>query len=268
MSDLPLGKPTDYPSRYAPSVLRPVARLRAREKIGIRDALPFLGEDLWNCYELSWLDSGGLPRIGVLQLRIRCDTPALVESKSLKRYLGSFAQTVFAGRDAVAAVVEADLSRLLGSAVAAVVLAPGDIDSPVDDLPGVCLDDLPVKITRYQYDPGLLAAGRETGADAVHSHLFRSVCPVTGQPDWGSIAIAWRGRLIRRETLLAYLVSYRQTADFHEDAVERIFVDVKAAAAATELTVYGRFLRRGGIDINPYRSTAGRTAPAVRLPRQ
>ncbi len=260
MSDLPLGRHVAYPTHYDPSVLRPIDRAPARRRLGI-DTLPFFGEDVWNGYELSWLSPSGLPRVGVLTLRVPCRSAATVESKSLKLYLNSFAQTAFAGRDDVADTIAADLAGIVRCRIAAGIAA--STATACTDFESFCLDD-----TQPCPAEPTLTATDDPGADAVHTHLFRSVCPITGQPDWGSVQIAWHGRGIERPRLLAYLLSYRNEASFHEDAVERIFVDVLEAAQATELTVHGRFLRRGGIDINPYRSTSHRPAPLIRLPRQ
>ena len=260
MNDLPLGTQTAYPVRYDPSVLRAIDRAPARRRIGINAKLPFSGEDVWTGYELSWLLPGGLPRIGVLTLRVPCTSPALVESKSLKLYLNSFAHTAFARREDVADVIATDLARIVGCRISAEVGAA--TATAAADFESFCLDDTqPCAI-----EP--LLAGTDDGADAVHTHLFRSVCPITGQPDWGSVQIAWRGRRIERPQLLAYLLSYRTERSFHEDAIERIFVDVQRATQVVELTVYGRFLRRGGIDVNPFRTTGQRSAPLIRLPRQ
>ena len=267
MTDLPLGKPVDAPRRVDPSVLRPIDRAAARERLGIVGSLPFNGEDVWRCYELSWLRPGGLPRIGVLTLRIPCTSPATVESKSLKLYLNGFAHTEFASGGDVVRQVATDLEGIVGAEVSAVIT-----DTPADpaasDFTSFCLDGLPVDVDRYEPDAALLAPSGSMGTDAVHTHLFRSVCPITGQPDWGSVAVSWRGMLLDRASLLRYLVSYRDAAGFHEDVVEGIFVDLRAATGATELTVDGRFLRRGGIDLNPFRSTHRDRAPAVRLWRQ
>ena len=265
--DLPLGRRVAYPASYDASVLRTIERHTARKEIGIGDPLPFLGEDVWNCYELSWLAPSGLPQVGVLTLRVRVDSPRIVESKSLKLYLGGFGGSKFEDSAAVRAAIEDDLSRETGSAVEVTV---GDLDDiqRLGDFATFCLDHLPVSVDRYERSSDLLVATGESGRDAVHTHLFRSVCPITGQPDWGSIAIAYRGRLLDRASVLRYLVSYRETAEFHEVATERVFADLHKATDATELTVDARFLRRGGIDINPYRSTARSRAPMVRLPRQ
>ena len=219
----------------------------------------------WHCYELSWLKPGGLPRIGVLTLRVPCTSPATVESKSLKLYLNGFAHTVFDSADAVAATIEADLSALAGAPVTATISQTPDT---ITDFTSYCLDGLDVRDVGYTApDPTLLIATGQDGADAVHTHLFRSICPITGQPDWASVALAWRGRHLDRTGVLRYLVSYREAAAFHEDVVERIFADIRQAAAK-ELTVDGRFLRRGGIELNPYRSTVQGRAPAIRLWRQ
>ena len=267
MTDLPLGRQVDGPRHVDPSVLRPIDRAAARARLGVGEPLPFAGEDVWRCYELSWLRPGGLPRIGVLTLRIPCTSAATVESKSLKLYLNGFAHTEFASAGDVATRVTADLEVLTGAAVAA-DLAVGPRGAGASDFLSFCLDGLPVEVEHYEPDTGLLELTGSVGRDAVHTHLFRSVCPITAQPDWGSVAVSWRGNLLDRCSLLRYLVSYRDAAGFHEDVIERIFIDLRTATDAAELTVDGRFLRRGGIDLNPYRSTRGSRAPIFRLWRQ
>lgn len=263
--DLPLGRPVVHPKTYDPSVLRTIERRTARQAIGVGDPLPFQGEDVWNGYELSWLAPSGLPRIGVLTVRVPVDSPRIVESKSLKLYLGGFGGSKFEDLGTVCSAIERDLSRETGSAVQ---VAIGDDAQRLGDFATFCLDHLHISVNRYQRSPDLLTATGKIGRDAVCTHLFRSVCPVTGQPDWGSVAITYRGRLLDRESVLRYLVSYRETADFHEAATEQIFTDLHKATGATELTVDARFLRRGGIDINPFRSTTQSEAPMLRLPRQ
>ena len=266
--DLPLGRSVGYRTTRDPSVLRGIARAPARANIGLGDPLPF-GEDLWNAYEFSWLAPSGLPRIGVLTARVPCASPRIVESKSLKLYLGGFAQTVFAARADVTAAITQDLTAATGAAVSVQLNAPA-ATMPLGEFRGFCLDDLDVNIEHYEVAPQLLASAEPSaaGTDAVYTHLFRCLCPVTGQPDHGSIRVAWRGRQLDRADLLAYLVSFRTSTGFHEETVERIFVDVRHAAEATELAVEGRFLRRGGIDINPWRSTSPRPPEVIRLPRQ
>lgn len=270
MADAPLGhtalgKAVPMPSRYDPGALQRIERAAARRGIGLEGALPFHGVDIWRAYELSWLLPGGKPANAVATLEVDCSSPATVESKSLKLYLGSFAQEVFANAEAVRKTVAADVAGVAGQAVAVDV---GPTPAATGELPGFCLDALPLATTDYQLNVALLRPLQTLGEDAVHTHLFRSLCPATGQPDWGSIAIAWRGCLLDRTSLLAYLVAFRCAACFHEDAIERIFMDVRAAAEATELAVAGCFLRRGGIDINPFRATGRGAAPNVRLVRQ
>lgn len=265
--DLPLGRRVDAPLRYDPSVLRSIDRRTARREMGIGDKLPFSGEDVWNCHELSWLSPSGLPRAGVLTVRVPVESPRIVESKSLKLYLNGFNAETFEDADTVAAAVERDLAGETGGDVRASIRDSRAVDPP-GDFASFCLDDLPARVERYERAPELLAASDEQGADAVHTHLFRTVCPITGQPDWGSVRIDYRGRLLDRTGLLRYLISYRNQADFHEVTAERIFVDIHNAADATELTVDARYLRRGGIDINPFRSTNLAEAPPIRLPRQ
>lgn len=265
--DLPLGRRVDTPTHYDPSGLRSIDRRLARQHIGIAEPLPFLGEDVWNCYELSWLAPTGLPRIAVLTLRVPAESPRIVESKSLKLYLNGFGGTTFEDSTTVADRIEGDLGREIGMTVEAVIRGVDDVES-LGDFTSFCLDALPTSADRYQRSPDLLATTGNTGRDAVHTHLFRTVCPITAQPDWGSVAIAYRGRLLDRASVLRYLVSYRDTADFHEVLAERLFVDLHEATHAMELTVDARFLRRGGIDINPFRSTSRSRAPTVRLSRQ
>ena len=266
-NDLPLGRRVDYPRRYDRSVLRRIERRTGRETIGITGSLPFTGEDVWHCYEFSWLAPTGIPRVAVLTLRVPVDSPYIVESKSLKLYLNGFAGTTFEGPDVVVERIEGDLGREAGEAVRVTMEAPDDTQTP-GNFESDCLDGLSVTTERYQRAPQLLTSTGDSGRDAVHTHLFRTLCPVTGQPDWGSVAIDYRGRLIDRASLLRYLVSYRDTAVFHEVAAEQLFVDLHEATGATDLTVDARFLRRGGIDINPFRSTSRSDAPRIRLPRQ
>jgi len=265
--DLPLGRPADYPNRYDPAVLRRIERRVARERIGLGHPLPFTGEDVWNCYELSWLSPSGPPRIGVLEVRVPAESPNIVESKSLKIYLNGFGGETFDDATDPASVIEADLSRETGAEVRVSIRAPQDLPL-ARDFTSFCLDELAVAVDQDRCPGELLETAGSTGSDATHTHLFRTTCPITGQPDWGSVAITYRGRLLHRASVLRYLVSYRNTADFHEVVAERTFVDLLAATDATDLTVDFRFLRRGGIDINPFRSTSVPNAPPLRLKRQ
>ena len=266
-NDLPLGRRVVQPKHYDPSVLRSIERSVSRRRIGIAEPLPFQGEDVWNCYEFSWLTPTGLPRIGVLTLHVPAESPRIVESKSLKLYLNGFGGTTFEQELAVVERIEADLSRETGAPVHPVI-RDADAVRRFGRFASFGLDSLSISVDRYERAPDLLATTRSTGGDAVHTHLFRTLCPITGQPDWGSVAIAYRGHLLDRASVLRYLVSYRNTADFHEVVAERLFFDLRKATKASELTVDTRFLRRGGIDINPFRSTSRPEAPMVRLPRQ
>lgn len=269
--ETPLGKPSAWPDRYAPDVLCPLPRRDAREPLGIREPLPFRGEDIWNAWELTWLERNGKPAAATAVLRFPVDSENLVESKSLKLYLNSLAMSRFGSSDEVSAVVAGDLSRAAGSRVA-VELRSGACarrDS-FDELPGACIDGLDVDCNPGgEVDASLLAcAGKSLVAEELHSHLLRSSCPVTDQPDIGSVLVRYRGAAIDRPALLRYLVSYRCHNAFHESCVERIFVDIKARCAPERLTVYARYNRRGGLDINPFRSDFEASAENWRLWRQ
>lgn len=271
--DLPLGKESRYVATYTPSVLRSIARADARTPMGIGDPLPFSGEDAWNCYEFSWLDPQGKPEVAMLRIQAPCNSSHMVESKSLKLYLNSFAQTRFSGRAELLKTLDADLALSFHSPV---IVAMLDVEHGAErqplhvQMPGHCVDHLDVACDVYERDPALLSceATETIVRETLHSHVFRSVCPITGQPDWASVLVQYVGRPIVAESLLRYLVSYRNHAAFHESTIEQIFVDVSVRCAPEQLTVYGRFLRRGGIDINPFRSTHEYIAPDLRLPRQ
>jgi 7-cyano-7-deazaguanine reductase len=266
----PLGKPTTYPDRYDPELLFPIARADAREALGLTGALPFGGVDLWTAYEISWLDAGGKPQVGVGRFRIPAGSPRIVESKSLKLYLGSFAQESAVESSEVVRRIESDLTRACGAPVAVALDPPTDIAAlHPTSLPGESLDALAIATDVYEPAPALLVASGRHVDETLRSALFRSRCPVTGQPDYGDVMIRYRGPRIERGGLLRYLISYRRHAAFHESCVERMFVDVLARCAPQALTVYARFLRRGGIDINPFRSNF-ETAPPddVRTARQ
>ena len=260
-------KLSGYPDGHEPSLLQPIERAGARAHLGVPGDLPFHGEDLWRGYEFSWLNPAGKPRVAGLRLRVPCTSPNLVESKSMKLYLNGFAQTRFAAPRDVAAALENELAAAFGAPLAVEVANIEGLGS-IARLPGDSLDDLDVAVDAYGRDPELLkrAGGRVTAT--WHTDLFRSLCPITGQPDWASVMVGYTGPAIEPEGLLRYLVSFRSHAAFHEDTVERIFVDIMARCRPEALTVYGCFLRRGGLDINPFRSTTAGGAPELRLPRQ
>ena len=273
MTDLdraPLGHATGYPDRYDPTQLFAVERARQRAALGLGATPPFVGSDLWTAYELTWLDARGKPQIAIASIDVPASSPSIVESKSMKLYLGSFAQSTFDDAEAVAATIEKDLAAATGSAVRVALTRPADFARQrLAELDGESLDGLPIDVTRYDVTPATLVASGAVVDEALTTDLFRSVCPVTAQPDIASMRIAYRGPKIDRQGLLRYLVSYRRHPGFHEHCVERIFVDVSARCRCERLTVYARFTRRGGIDINPFRTSAGIAAPPnVRTARQ
>lgn len=266
----PLGRKAVYPDRYAPDVLCAVPRRESRELLGIREPLPFRGEDVWNAWELTWLDRRGKPVAATAVFRVPAESPNIVESKSLKLYLDSLAMSRFESPDAVAAIIAGDLSQVASDRVAVELdTAAGPVAGGFADLPGSCIDDLDAEYGEPEVDPSLLACtGDGVFSEELHSHLLRSNCPVTNQPDTGSVLVRYRGTPIGRPGLLRYLVSYRRHCAFHESCVERIFVDIKARCAPEQLTVYARYNRRGGLDINPFRSDFEHTADNLRLWRQ
>jgi 7-cyano-7-deazaguanine reductase len=265
--DLPLGREVAYPRHYDPTLLFPIARRLGRDTLGIAaDALPFVGDDRWHAYELSWLDARGKPVVATATLIVPADSPQLIESKSLKLYLNSLNGERFTDADAVAARIVADLSAAAGAQVRFAFGLPRLID---DD--STSLDDIDLDIDDYAApNPSLLSADEDVVVEeTLRSDLLKSNCPVTGQPDWASLRIAYRGPRIDRAGLLRYLVSFREHAEFHEQCVERIFVDVLARCRPQALSVEARYTRRGGLDINPWRATPGLPPPSPgRDPRQ
>jgi len=266
----PLGRASAYPERYDASLLFSLGRAPQRSLLIPTGPLPFEGADLWTAYELSWLGPRGLPQRAVLNLAIDAHSPAIVESKSLKLYLGSFSQTTIASSDELRGRIATDLSRACGADVRVALSSLAATQAlRREELPGESLDGIDIAVATYQPDATLLHAGGSTVDETLRSSAFKSNCPVTGQPDYADILVRYRGPRIQREALLRYLVSYRAHAAFHEACVERIFVDIAGRCRPQRLTVYARFLRRGGIDINPFRSNF-ESAPSVPIatPRQ
>ncbi|HEY4139272.1 MAG TPA: NADPH-dependent 7-cyano-7-deazaguanine reductase QueF, partial [Casimicrobiaceae bacterium] len=250
----PLGHATGYPDTYDPAQLFSVPRAPQRAALGLGATLPFTGSDLWTAYELTWLDRNGKPEVAIATIEVPASSPSIIESKSMKLYLGSFAQSAFEHPDAIAATIARDLTRSTGAAVRVALTSPDAFaNQRIAALEGESLDSLPVELTRYDVDPTTLVARGEIAEEALTTNLFRSVCPITAQPDIASMRIAYRGRRIDRAGLLRYLVSYRTHPGFHEHCIERIFGDVLSRCRCEQLTVYARFTRRGGIDINPFR---------------
>jgi 7-cyano-7-deazaguanine reductase len=273
MTDLdraPLGHATGYPDTYDPAQLFAVERAPQRASLGLGATLPFAGSDLWTAYELTWLDARGKPQIAIASIDVPATSPSIVESKSMKLYLGSFAQSVFDDAAAVRETIARDLSAATGAAVRVALMAAADFARErLAELDGESLDALSIDVSDYDVDASSLAASGDLLDEALTTDLFRSVCPVTAQPDIASLRIAYRGPRIDRRGLLRYLVSYRRHPGFHEHCVERIFLDVLSRCRCEQLTVYARFTRRGGIDINPFRTNAGIAPPRnVRTARQ
>ncbi len=259
-STLPLGRDVAYPAHYDPSLLFPIARAIGRTALDLQGrSLPFIGYDRWHAYELSWLDARGKPRVATATLQVPFDSPNLVESKSLKLYLNSFNAHLFENDGAVLATIAADLSRAAGSQVDAAFGLP-----QIASHDGAAsIDDQDIDIESYgPPDPHHLQADAAAIVhETLHSSLLKSNCPVTGQPDWASLRIAYRGAQLDRAGLLRYLVSFRDHAEFHEQCVERIFVDLMARCRPQSLSVEARYTRRGGLDINPWRATPGTPVP-------
>ncbi len=268
----PLGKSSEYISTYTPSLLFPIPRAAKWAELGLSaDTLPYKGVDFWNCFELSWLLPSGKPVVAIGEFSIPADSPNIIESKSFKLYLNSLNQTPFADRQSLEATLQADLSAAAGKPVGVRIRSLSEVQAEgVAGLPGVCIDELDVSVSDYQQPrPELLRCDdSRVIEESVHSHLLKSNCPVTGQPDWGSVAVQYRGAALDHASLLAYLVSFRQHADFHEQCVERIFLDLQRLLKPEKLTVYARYVRRGGLDINPYRSTEAVELANLRLVRQ
>ena len=274
----PLGKNTAYPTEYTPEVLFPMPRAPQRQEIGIGQTPPFMGADLWTSYELSWLTPKGKPQVALARLVVPADSPNIIESKSLKLYLGSFTNTRFSGPDEVLTRLRQDLSVALwhGSdrpgSVGVHLIAPESFDmEPIQELDGLSIDRLDIECTRYQPAPELLTAqfDEQPVTETLTSQLLKSNCLVTGQPDWGSVQIRYSGPQIDQAGLLQYLVSFRNHNEFHEHCVERIFMDVWRRCKPSQLAVYARYTRRGGLDINPFRTSHPQTLPrSIRTARQ
>lgn len=268
----PLGKSSEYIATYSPELLFPIPRAAKWAELGLSaETLPYRGVDYWNCFELSWLLPSGKPVVAIGEFAIAADSPNIIESKSFKLYLNSLNQSVFATEAELVEVLERDLSATAGKPVGVRVRHLSTVaHEGLATLPGTCIDDLDVSISNYAMpQPDLLACeASRIVEESLHSHLLKSNCPVTGQPDWGSVVVQYRGAALEPASLLAYLVSFRQHADFHEQCVERIFLDVLRLLQPEYLTVYARYVRRGGLDINPYRTTLDQLPENRRLVRQ
>lgn len=252
-----LGKTGNYDARYNPDVLFPIPRQAKRDEIGVFGTLPFFGLDIWNHYEVSWLNRKGKPMVAAAVIRYGCETPFIIESKSMKLYFNSLNNTLFTDVDEVRAIVKNDLEARLGGSVFVDIFPLEHLKNELifSGFSGECIDELDLECSHYELAPTLLSCGDEDIQETLYSNLFRSNCPVTNQPDWASIQIAYTGKKINHEGLLQYFVSFRNESEFHEQCVERIFIDIMKYCHPASLSVYGRFTRRGGLDINAYRSS-------------
>ena len=270
LQGLSLGQQSAYISQYAPELLQPVPRSLNRDDLGLGETLPFKGCDVWTLYELSWLNAKGKPMVALGEVAVPATSPNLIESKSFKLYLNSFNQTRCDSLAAVQALLVKDLSACAGSEVSVTLFPLDQAPHQIAALPGECIDEQDIEIDGYEFDQTLLqgAAGTDIVEETLHSHLLKSNCLVTRQPDWGSLVIHYRGPRLDREKLLRYLISFRQHNEFHEQCIERIFIDLKHFCGPSQLTVYARYTRRGGLDINPFRSDWERVPANLRLIRQ
>jgi len=276
--DVPLGKSVSYPNGYNASLLFPISRAEARSSLGLDlcAPLPFTGWDLWNAYELSWLNAKGLPKVALLRIKVPTTSPNIIESKSFKLYLNSFNQSHFNTVHDVFDRLRVDLQAAIGSTIDLEMIGPDQFDDEqIKEFDGINLDKLDVEIDCYEPKPSLLklattaldvtagSTGRIVKNEKIFSRLLKSNCPVTDQPDWACIEIEYSGPAIDHGSLLKYIVSYRLHNGFHEHCVEKIFMDIMSACQPESLSVYARYTRRGGLDINPWRATPDMAEPSI-----
>lgn len=255
---LELGKKSEYESHYNPHKLFPIPRKIKRDEIGISTPLPFVGYDVWNHYEVSWLNLKGKPHVATAQIIYSSDSPNIIESKSMKLYFNSLNNTKFAHIEEVQTTIERDLSQAIEDKVTVTLTflhSPQNQPITLATPAGENIDDIDIEINCYSVNPGLLTTESTLVEETLSSNLLKSNCLVTYQPDWGSVRISYSGKKIVRESLLKYIISFRDHNEFHEQCIERIFVDIMRHCSPEKLTVYGRYTRRGGLDINPVRST-------------
>ncbi|GLY60017.1 NADPH-dependent 7-cyano-7-deazaguanine reductase [Pectobacterium carotovorum subsp. carotovorum] len=273
LSGLTLGKPTPYHDRYDAALLQPVPRSLNRDPLGIYpDSLSFHGADIWTLYELSWLNNRGVPQVAVGEMHLNAESLNLIESKSFKLYLNSFNQTAFDSWESVRATLAKDLAHCAQGDVSITLFKLSELEGqPIAGFTGECIDDQDIQIDSYDFNADYLATNEQDAPvveETLVSHLLKSNCLITHQPDWGSVQIQYCGKRINREALLRYIVSFRHHNEFHEQCVERIFNDIMRYYQPEKLSVYARYTRRGGLDINPWRSNTPFNAPNGRLPRQ
>lgn len=252
----PLGKKTTYITQYQRDLLFAIPRKLKRDEIGVAQPLPFKGVDIWNAYELSWLNDKGKPLVAIGEVVVPCYSPHIFESKSLKLYLNSFANTKFSSLQTVCDTIQRDLSDYVGAPVRVnMTLLENFSQNEMKNFTGICLDNLDITCDTYLVQPAFLCTEESKVSEVVYSDLLRSNCLVTGQPDWGSVQIQYTGNKIHPAGLLKYIVSFRNHIEFHEQCVERIFMDIMRTCKPEKLSVHACYTRRGGLDINPFRST-------------
>ena len=269
-SNTMLGKSTEYIDTYSPELLTPIPRSLGRDVVGVHT---FKGVDVWRLYEITWINAKGMPIVAAGEIHVPAMSPFIVESKSLKLYIGSLTQTVINSVEEAAALIQRDVSKCVGAEVGVHIEPLSVWAQPIEKVPGVLLEDAVTDLTCHTYEPDAsllaLADGDEVVEETLSSNLLRSRCPVTGQPDHASLIVQYRGRKIDRRALLAYIVSYRRHQGFHEQCAEQIFTDIMKRLAPDSLSVFACFTRRGGIDISPFRSTDLEfPAHIIRTPRQ
>lgn len=265
----PLGKSSSYTSSYDPTLLFPIPRKTKRDEIQVPLQLPFSGVDIWNAYEISWLNPKGKPQVAIAEFKIPCTSTNIIESKSFKLYLNSFNQTPFNSPKEVETLLENDISKGVEEAIQVNLIAPQDFHkAEFQEFKGTCLDDLDIEVNNYSIQTDLLKCSDEQVKETLYSNLLKSNCLVTGQPDWASLQIRYIGPKIQHEGLLKYLISFREHNEFHEQCIEKIFIDLLRYCRPEKLTVYGRYTRRGGLDINPFRSNFESTPSNFRHCRQ
>ena len=272
LKSLKLGQKTEYASQYDRTLLQPVPRALNRDGLGITQNQPFtIGADIWTAYEISWLNEKGLPQVAIADIYLDYQSQNLIESKSFKLYLNSFNQSKFADFNAVQQTMQRDLSECAQGDVKVRLNPVAVYDSQkIDHLQGDCIDEQDIEITSYEFNADWLkdCVSDEIVEEKLVSHLLKSNCLITNQPDWGTLHIHYVGNKIDHEKLLRYVVSFRQHNEFHEQCVERIFCDLIHYAKPEKLSVYARYTRRGGLDINPFRSNFENLPENLRLARQ
>lgn len=272
LSQSELGKPVAYTGFYDPKLLFPLVRQSKREELGILASLPFTGFDLWTHYEVSWLNGKGKPIVAIAEIVYPCESLNMIESKSMKLYFNSFNQTKFKDISNIQATISRDLANAVGMPVQVTLTDMVNASNQTlhAQMSGLSLDHLDVACNVYTVDPKLLKTHNQIVTETVCSNLLKSNCLITNQPDWGSVQIQYTGPQIDHPGLLQYLVSFRQHNEFHEQCIERIFVDIMSYCQPQDLTVYGRYTRRGGLDINVFRTKNPVVAAenSIRLLRQ